>query len=193
MEEQFTSGTADAVKRWQKAHGLKQTGEIGLDQVAFEPGSVRVKKKEAAVGDQTAPGRPVLSTTRSGREVQIKRDAAEANLAKPGTRVDTTLPDGVRVKGKVVSTDRNVDSGDGKDQGGQGEAKVTARVTLTDPGGGDGLDQAPVSVDIEGETRQNVLTVPVNALLALFAGGFGVQVVEHGAACEVPVKPGIFG
>ncbi|WP_411130535.1 peptidoglycan-binding domain-containing protein, partial [Streptomyces sp. x-19] len=57
VDDTFTSGTARALKRWQKSHGLKQTGETGPDQIAFAPSSVRVKKKEAAIGDQTGPGR----------------------------------------------------------------------------------------------------------------------------------------
>ncbi|WKK24297.1 peptidoglycan-binding protein [Streptomyces olivoreticuli] len=193
VDEQFTSGTADAVKRWQKAHDLKQTGETGPDQIAFAPGSVRVKKKEAAVGDQTGPGRPVLTTTGSEREVQIKLDVADADLAKPGTRVDITLPGGEKAKGKVASVDRNVNNDDKKEQGGQDKAKVTARVTFADPGQAKGFDQAPVSVDIEGEVRKDVLTVPVNALLALPVGGFGIQVVENGKTREIPVKLGMFG
>ncbi|AJT65910.1 hypothetical protein T261_4256 [Streptomyces lydicus] len=35
--------------------------------------------------------------------------------------------------------------------------------------------------------------MPVNALLALPGGGFGVQVVEGGRAREVRVKLGMFG
>ncbi|GAU70332.1 hypothetical protein SSP35_18_00600 [Streptomyces sp. NBRC 110611] len=193
VDESFTSGTAEAVKRWQKAHGLKQTGETGPDQIAFAPGSVRVQKKDAALGDQTGPGRPVLTTTGSDREVQIKLDASDAGLAGPGTRVEITLPDGKRVKGKVASVDHG-SGGDGKGQGGGEESKkVTARVTFSDPSEAKGPDQAPVTVDLQGEKRENVLTVPVNALLALPAGGFGVQVVEGGKAREVPVKPGLFG
>ncbi|MGK4579396.1 peptidoglycan-binding protein [Kitasatospora sp. HPMI-4] len=195
VNEEFTSGTAEALKRWQKSHGLKQTGETGPEQIAFTPSSVRVKKKEAAVGDQTGPGRPVLSVTGAEREVQIKLDVSDAELAEPGTGVEITLPGGDKAKGKVASLDRSGGS-DEKDQGGGGQdqsAKVTARVAFDDPSQVKGIDQAPVTVELKGETHENVLTVPVNALLALPAGGFGVQVVEGGKAREVPVKLGLFG
>ncbi|WKK24098.1 peptidoglycan-binding protein [Streptomyces olivoreticuli] len=194
VDEQFTSGTAEALKRWQKSHGLKQTGETGPDQISFAPGSVRIKKKEAAVGDQVAPGRPVLTVTGAEREVQIKLDVADAALAELGTRVEVTLPGGDKVKGKVASVDRSASSDDDKDKGGQGDsAKVTARVAFADPSEVKGIDQAPVTVELKGETHENVLTVPVNALLALPEGGFGIQVVENGKAREVPVKLGLFG
>ncbi|MFK0297389.1 peptidoglycan-binding protein [Streptomyces sp. NPDC090442] len=196
VDEQFTSGTAEALGRWQKSHGLKQTGETGPDQISFAPSSVRVKKKEAAVGDQAAPGHPVLTVTGAEREVEIKLDVADAALAEPGTRVEITLPGGDKVKGKVASVDRSASSDDDKGQGGGGQedsAKVTARVTFADPSQVKGIDQAPVTVDLKGETHENVLTVPVNALLALPAGGFGIQIVEDGKARETPVKLGLFG
>lgn len=197
VDEEFTSGTAEALKRWQKSHGLKQTGETGPDQIAFAASSVRVKKKEAAVGDQVAPGRPVLTVTGAEREVQIKLDVADAALAETGTRVEVTLPGGDKVKGKVSSVDRSAGSDDDKDKGagggGKDDAKITARVTFADPSEVKGIDQAPVTVELKGETHENVLTVPVNALLALPAGGFGIQVVEDGKAREVPVKLGLFG
>lgn len=196
VDEEFTSGTAEALKRWQKSHGLKQTGETGPEQISFAPGPVRVKKKEAAVGDQVAPGKPVLTVTGAEREVQVELDVSDAALAEPGTRVEVTLPGGDKVKGKVASVDRSAGPDDDKSQGGGGQdksAKVTARVTFADPSEVKGIDQAPVTVELKGETHENVLTVPVNALLALPAGGFGVQVVEDGKAREVPVRLGLFG
>ncbi|WP_243436365.1 peptidoglycan-binding protein [Streptomyces sp. FH025] len=194
VNDEFTSGTAEALKRWQKSHGLKQTGETGPDQIAFAPSSVRVKKKEAAVGDRTGPDRPALTVTGAEREVRIKIDVSDADLAEPGTPVEITLPGGDRAKGKVSSVDHSAGSDDDKDRGGgQQSAKITARVTFDDPSQVKGIDQAPVTVELKGETHENVLTVPVNALLALPAGGFGVQVVEDGGAREVPVKLGLFG
>ena len=53
-------------------------------------------------------------------------------------------------------------------------------------------DQSPVTVNLTGETRKGVLTVPVNALLALPGGGFGLQVVRGGTTREVKVELGMF-
>ncbi|MFH8567739.1 peptidoglycan-binding protein [Streptomyces sp. NPDC017993] len=191
VDEEFTPGTTEAVKRWQKAHGLKQTGTTGPDQISFQPGAVRIKKKEAAVGDQVSPGRPLLTTTGSAREVQIKLDVAQADLAKPGTKVTVQLPGGGSAPGKVASVDRDITE-EGGDPSGK-TPKITARITFTDPGKVTAFDQAPVTVDIVGEVREDVLTVPVNALLALPGGGFGVQVVEGGRVRDVRVKLGMFG
>jgi hypothetical protein len=54
---------------------------------------------------------------------------------------------------------------------------VTVTVTLDATPPGATLDQAPVDVNITSQTAPNVLAVPVNALLALQGGGFGVDVV----------------
>jgi len=54
------------------------------------------------------------------------------------------------------------------------------------------LDSAPVSVTLVSDTRENVLTVPVAALVALAEGGYGVQVIEGSTTRYVAVKTGMF-
>ncbi|WP_253910773.1 hypothetical protein [Streptomyces sp. NRRL S-98] len=66
-------------------------------------------------------------------------------------------------------------------------------VTFDEPAEVSAPDQSPVTVGLTGETRKGVLSVPVNALLALAGGGFGVQVVEDGRAREVRIELGMFG
>ena len=51
-------------------------------------------------------------------------------------------------------------------------------VTLDDPAATGTLDQAPVTVGITSDSRTGVLAVPVNALLALAEGGYGVRVLD---------------
>ena len=54
---------------------------------------------------------------------------------------------------------------------GQGPAAtIPVQVTLTDPGAAGTLDQAPVTVNITTAAAQNVLAVPVGALLAQSSG-----------------------
>ncbi|MFD7335319.1 peptidoglycan-binding protein [Streptomyces violascens] len=161
----FTPGTADAVKRWQKAGGLRQTGEVGPDQIAFAPGAVRVDKVEASPGDQAAPGRPVLTTTGSDRVVEVRMDASASGSLKEGTKAVVTLPDGSTAPAKVSSIGRTA-TDDGKD-GQDKTPKVTVTLAFDDPDKVKGIDQAPVAVDLAGQTHRDVLSVPVNALLAL--------------------------
>ncbi|WP_324795773.1 peptidoglycan-binding protein [Streptomyces cyaneofuscatus] len=188
-DAEYTELTAAAVKRWQKAHGSKQTGTVGPRDIAFAPGKVRVKGVAAAVGDLAQPGAPLLTTTGSERIVTFELDVAESRLAKAGTKVDVDLPDGTSAAGTVSSVGRTAKPGkDPQDTG----PKVTLTVSFDKPDKVDGFDQSPVTVNLTGETRKDVLTVPVNALLALPGGGFGVEVVRNGTAREVKVELGMF-
>jgi hypothetical protein len=70
---------------------------------------------------------------------------------------------------------------------------VTVTITLDGTPPGASLDQAPVNVNITSQTAANVLTVPVNALLALQGGGYGVDVVtSSGPPRLVGVTTGLY-
>ncbi|MFE2328314.1 peptidoglycan-binding protein [Streptomyces sp. NPDC059385] len=202
----FTAGTATAVKRWQKAHKTAETGEVGKEDVAFASGPQRVRKGEAAVGDELGPGKPVLTVTGTERVVRFRLEAAKAAAAKVGEPVTVRLPGGATAGGKVDSVGTAAGSGDGNDGaggagggagagggGGDKKAKVEVSVAFDKPAEVTAPDQSPVTVGLTGETRKGVLSVPVGALLALAGGGFGVQVVEDGRAREVKVELGMFG
>lgn len=53
--ERFSEATAAAVRRWQKAEGLPQTGEVELGRVVFAPSARRVTAVKATLG-QDPPG-----------------------------------------------------------------------------------------------------------------------------------------
>ena len=53
--DHFSAATARAVKRWQKAEGLEQTGKVELGRVIFAPAAQRVTKVDVALG-QDPPG-----------------------------------------------------------------------------------------------------------------------------------------
>ncbi|MFJ8660005.1 efflux RND transporter periplasmic adaptor subunit [Streptomyces sp. NPDC093795] len=190
VDEEYTAKTAAAVERWQKSHDLKQTGTVGPDRIAFAGSAVRVKEAAAAPGDRTAPGGPVLTVTGSERVVRFDIPVSEAASARVGTRVKVRLPDGTDLPGKVSAVGKTASAGDDPQDT---TPKVPVTVSFDEPGKVGGIDQSPVTVDLTGETRRDVLSVPVNALLALPGGGFGVQVVEKGTVRDVEVELGMFG
>ena len=55
-----------------------------------------------------------------------------------------------------------------------------------------GLEVASVDVDFVSERRDDVLSVPIAALLARPTGGFAVELVEDGGTRLVPVETGLF-
>lgn len=188
-DTEYTELTAAAVKRWQRAHGSERTGRVGPRDIAFAPGKVRIRSVQSAVGDLAQPGAPVLTTTGSERIVTFELDVAESRLAKAGTKVAVELPDGTSAPGTVSSVGRTAKPGkDPQD----GSPKVTLTVSFDRPEKVGGFDQSPVTVNLTGETREDVLTVPVNALLALPGGGFGVEVVRGSVVREVKVELGMF-
>ncbi|MEU2660747.1 peptidoglycan-binding protein [Streptomyces sp. NPDC007325] len=204
VDDEYTAKTAAAVKRWQKSHDLKQTGTVGPERIAFAGGAVRVKEAGAdagggagggggggriAPGDRLTTGTPVLTVTGSERVVTFEVPASEAASAKTGTKVMVTLPDGARLPGRVSAVGRTATAGDDPQDK---TPKIDVTVSFDDPDKVKGVDQSPVTVELTGEIRRDVLSVPVNALLALPEGGFGVQVVENGTTRDVRVELGMF-
>ncbi|MFG3280679.1 peptidoglycan-binding protein [Streptomyces sp. NPDC048111] len=185
----FTPGTVEAVKRWQQANGLARSGQVGPEQIAFAAGPVRVRSADAAVGDRTAPGQKLLTTTGSDRVVQLRLKVSDAALAREGSKVGVELPDGTTASGTVSSVGATAQAGDDPSDK---TPRIAVTVTFDDAARVKGIDKSPATVKLSGETRKNVLSVPVAALLALDDGSFGVQVVEDGAAREVKVALGMF-
>lgn len=188
-DDEYTELTAAAVKRWQKSHDSKRTGTVGPQDIAFAPGKVRIRSVEAAVGELAQPGAPVLTTTGSERIVTFELDVAEGELAKAGTEVTVDLPDGSSAAGEVSSVGRTAKPGDDPQDN---SPKVTLTVSFDEPDEVGGFDQSPVTVNLTGELRKGVLSVPVNALLALPGGGFGLQVVRGDTVRDVKVELGMF-
>ncbi|HTD07976.1 MAG TPA: peptidoglycan-binding domain-containing protein [Solirubrobacteraceae bacterium] len=61
-DQAFSEATAAAVRRWQKAEGLPETGEVELGRVVFAPSARRVTAVKVALG-QDPPGATALTET----------------------------------------------------------------------------------------------------------------------------------
>ena len=186
VDKSYTSATADAVREWQEDLGLSETGTVDPARIVYAAGKVRVDSRTAAPGDVVQPGTTLLATTGTGRVATVSLDVADERLARKGARVTITLPDGKDVKGKILDVETVVTPGEG-----QQEASTTYDVTVGGFSSG-ALDQAAVTVEFTAAERENVLTVPVAALLALAEGGYGVEIVEGNTTRVVRVETGMF-
>jgi peptidoglycan hydrolase-like protein with peptidoglycan-binding domain len=186
VDTTYTAATATAVRRWQSDHSLTQTGVFDPAAVVLAPAAVRVASLDVQLGDP-ANGQ-VLSYTGTTRVVQIPLDVALQSLARTGGPATVTLPDGTTVPGTVTTVGSVATPGDQPDD----PATIPVTVTVADQSRLGTLDQAPVTVTLVAASVQNVLTVPVAALVALADGGTGVQVVTGSTSRYVTVTLGMF-
>ncbi|OQO93622.1 hypothetical protein B1813_03490 [Saccharomonospora piscinae] len=188
--ERFTWATANAVVAWQRDNGLDPTGRLPLGSVVFAGDDLRIGSLTAQVGDRVGPGASLFETTGTTQVVDVDLRLADQRHAVPDTEVHLRLPDGTETEGTIssVGTPTERDS-----PGGGGETVVPVVITLADPAVTESFQEASVTVDIPSEQREDVLSVPVGALLALDARRFGVEVVDaDGRTRRIPVTTGLF-
>lgn len=180
VDRHWDADTTAAVKRWQRAHHMIADGAIELGEVVFLPEAIRVTEQKAAPGNPVGPGAAILNATSGRRVVSVDLAADERDLVDAGTPVTVELPDKSTVDGTVLDIGRVAESS----ADGQGGSTTTLPVTITlvDATAGADLDAAPVKVRVVTESRENVLAVPVGALLALIEGGYAVEVVDANGA-----------
>ena len=214
ISEYFTAATAYAVELWQQAAGLPVTGTVPLGQIAFAPGPLRITSVIPSLGSPPQPGSAVLTATSSVAVVTAQLPVTQEYLVRPGNQVTVTLPDGVTTTPGVVTAVSSVataapggqsdgaspgppsSGGSGSGGSGGGQDTVAMTVRLVHPAVTGNLDQAPVTVNIVTARAQDVLAVPVSALVALAGGGYAVEVTRgsgsHATSQLVPVRTGLF-
>jgi peptidoglycan hydrolase-like protein with peptidoglycan-binding domain len=186
----FDAATTAAVKAWQAGLGHPETGVVGFGVVVFQPGAVRVSAQAVALGDTVTSGIEVLAATSTERTVTVDLSADDQALVTVGDEVEVDLPDGTRTTGRVATVG-TVATPPEEGQGSTPTIEVT--IALDEPGATGTVDQAPVDVLITTLAREDVLAVPVNALLALLEGGYAVEVMgADGATHLVGVETGVF-
>ncbi len=189
--EEFTAATAAAIRAFQAAHGLAQTGALALGSVVFESGPVRVTSVTPSVGMNVSPG-PVLAVSSTARQVTVELDASQQASVKKGDRVVITLPDNQTTPG-TVSYVASVAVAPPSEHGEEGTPTIEVDVTPNEPNATGNLDAAPVQVSITTASVESALVVPVSALLALAGGGYAVEEVpSDGVHRLVPVTAGLF-
>ena len=182
---------------WETRYGVRQMeehlgvssppGSLGLGQVVFEPGALRISQVTGSLGGQA--GGTVLDATSTRHVVTISLDASQQTQVKAGDKVTITLPDGTTTPGVVLrwqSGQRLERSGQQRDRPGLRQAAAAGGRRDAGPGAGDGRDH-------HGSAK-NALVVPVGALLALARTGAtpSRSSAAGGAQQLVPVSLGLF-
>lgn len=198
VDDEYTQSTARAVGAWQEGIGATATGMVARGDVVIAPAGGQVDTLRTQVGAVVAPGTAVLDIAGGGQVVNLDVDVDDLDRFGVDTAVTVRLPGGDEVSGSVSAA--TVETGpEGQDaMAGDGDAADTEPIVQVeialDDNAPDQLIGAPVEVVVAVDERTDVLLVPVNALLGLADGGYGLEVVaDDGTTSIVPVETGLFG
>jgi hypothetical protein len=189
--DEFSWATKAGVQKLQTHLRVDQTGQLSLGDVVFLPTAARVTTLQATLGGP-ATG-PVMTASATARTVNVALDPDLQSEVKAGDRVTITLPDGSTTPGRVTSVGKVATAPSNNAAGSDSGPTVPVQIRPTDPRATGSLDQALVEVAIIDQTVNNVLAVPVDALLARSGGGYAVEVVAgDGTHHLVRVRLGLF-
>lgn len=199
-DDTFGKRTLAGVRQWQKDRHRTVTGTIDADDIAFVDGDVRVAKVDGTLGQTVGggggdaggavgggsaggSGSDVISVTSTSRVVDTTVGQQDADRLTVGAEVSVRINGGGdALPGKVVATEP-VEDDDG------GAPKVRATVSI-EAGDRQLPAAATAQVIVAGRSEQDVLSVPVAALVARGTDGYAVDVVRHGETERVPVIVG---
>ncbi|HEY3505403.1 MAG TPA: peptidoglycan-binding domain-containing protein [Actinocatenispora sp.] len=179
VDDTYSALTEAAVKRWQHDLGVPETGVVPADAVVVQPHEVRVARRLVRPG--AASPADVVAVGGTTRVVTASFGENDADWAERGAPVTLLLPGGDTVGGEVVSANLGVS-----------DSAPAVRVTVRVPDQDRLADAGTVVVRHVARRHRDVLAVPVDALLALAEGGYGVEVVTHGRGRVVAVRTGMF-
>ncbi|WP_053762686.1 MULTISPECIES: efflux RND transporter periplasmic adaptor subunit [Streptomyces] len=185
----FDWHTTVAILHWQDAINVKETGSIQRGRIVFAPGDVRVAETVAHLGDEVAAGTPVLKLSGLEKIVIVDLKAADQTVAEVGGKVTVNLPGGKTTTGTISGVGVPRQRKDSEEKA----VTVPVSITLDRPADAGTLQEVSMLVDFPTASREDVLAVPVAALIALPDGGYGVEVAgDAGTTRTVMVKTGLF-
>jgi hypothetical protein len=182
----LTTSLMSAIKRWQKTVGLDPTGILDLSDVVVTKSAVRVADVLAQPGDEASGD--LMTVTATTKSVTVPVESLDIRSIRSGGRVTVVLPDRSTAAGRVAAISTTVQA-DQDDTSDARPTKINVTVSLDDPQAVKGIDSAPVQARFQGESKKDVLAVPVGALLALREGGYAVRLA---GGRLVPVDTGMF-
>lgn len=194
--------TRSAIQKWQKDNDLVQNGILPLGRVVFAPEDLRVGTMIARVGDRANAETDLFNVSSTRQIVSANLKLSDQKLGVVGNSVKLRLPGGETTTGTISAVEPPTDksaAGDQKnsdssqDSGSEKERIIPITVTPDDPEATKNLQEASVTLGLISDKRENVLSVPLSALIALTPDQFGVEVVnDDNTTRKVPVTTGLF-
>lgn len=189
-DERFSWATTEAIMDWQEAQRQERTGELPLGSVLFAAGDLRVGTLTASLGNQAAPGAELFEVSDTDQVVNVDMRLDDQQLAVVDKPVTVRLPGGTETTGTITSVGTPTEK---ESSSGQQQTVIPVVVSLDHPKKAAAFQEASVTVDLPSERREDVLSVPVGALIAITPRQFGVEVVaDDGTTRQVPVTTGLF-
>lgn len=175
--EDFTWHTKWAVRSWQRDLGLPAQDSLSKDLIMFAAEPLRVGAFEHQVGERVDAGAKVYRASGAAMEVAATIRPADAELAPVGTAVTVEFPGGTSAEGTVTSVGAAEEQKPeaGAEAGGTGEVLIPIVVTFADQSAAAGLSLVSVSLRFSTVVRDDVLTVPVDALIPIEDDEFAVE------------------
>lgn len=194
--------TRSAIQKWQKDNDLVQNGILPLGRVVFAPEDLRVGTMIARVGDRANAETDLCNVSSTRQIISANLKLSDQKLGVVGNSVKIRLPGGETTTGTISAVEPPTDksaAGDQKnsdssqDSSSEKERIIPITVTPDDPEATKNLQEASVTLGLISEKRENVLSVPLSALIALTPDQFGVEVVnDDNTTRKVPVTTGLF-
>ena len=188
--ESYNKGVDKAAELQQAEEELEEL-QLAAKSETFSPTNALASETPIIVGSYiTSEGSVVAANSQmynissTGVEVVFQIDASDQDMVSIGDSVEVELPSEDRIKATISYIDPVVTQGQNGDF-------IEVKLDISSTEDVKVYDQAPVDVFVTSEVSQDVLYVPVNALIALAEGGYALEI--YNGEAEVGVFEGVSG
>ncbi|ANP74582.1 peptidoglycan-binding protein [Cryobacterium arcticum] len=192
-DNRFTWDTTVAIRAWQKSLGVERTGTLERSMILISDQDLRVDAVDSRVGAQVDAGSSLYRATSRQLVVEVNVKSSDRQVAVVGGTVTVSLPTGVTADGLVESVAAPVNKPDADGSG--SSIVVPVRITVADQPAVADLALSGVTVSFAGAVTDDVLTVPVDALVPISDTQFAVELPRKNPEAErtlIPVTVGAF-
>jgi peptidoglycan hydrolase-like protein with peptidoglycan-binding domain len=187
VNDVFDEATTDALVAWQASIGAPVDGVLNIGEIMVTEDPIRIAVSHISIGSNVTQGTQIYTPSTSTSVVSLQLLAEDQELIVAGDPVVVVMPNGDKELASVATVGniaiRSQEFG----------TYFEVEIILNSDGAAAGLDEAPVDVEVIDDRAENVLVVPVTALLALGEGGYAVQIdTGSGQTRLVAVDAGMY-